>query len=233
MIAYLSRNDLVPILCRILIACVCGGLIGLERAKRQKEAGVRTHCIIAATAALLMVMSKYGFADLYQNGEWLFGTHGVDAARIAAQIVVGISFLGAGVIFRNGTGPRGLTTASGMWATAAVGMAVGGNMLIPGLMLTAIVVVIQLLFHSFNIGKDMYSENDVFVRAEATERFRDSLFEMSEKKEIRIVSFRVVRTGPESMEYEVAFRTRGTPDPRMVLDTVEKLPDIREMSFTQ
>lgn len=90
---------------RIILACVCGGIIGLERTKRSKEAGIRTHCIIASTAALLMMVSKYGFTDLVSNGVLLNGSRGADAARIAAGIVTGISFLGAGVIFKNGNVP--------------------------------------------------------------------------------------------------------------------------------
>ena len=99
---------------RIAAACVCGACIGAERSKRYKEAGIRTHIIVCCASALLMIVSKYGFADLTDPaGAMYSGIRGADPARIAAQVVSGISFLGAGVIFKHGNAVRGLTTAAG------------------------------------------------------------------------------------------------------------------------
>ena len=120
----LTVFDNLEFFIRIVLAAILGALVGLERSKRQKEAGVRTHCIIACTSALFMILSKYAFVDLVG----VDGLRGADPARIAAQVVSGISFLGAGVIFKNGNSIRGLTTAAGMWGTAAVGMAIGAGM---------------------------------------------------------------------------------------------------------
>ena len=108
---------------RIAAACVCGACIGAERSKRYKEAGIRTHIIVCCASALLMIVSKYGFADLTDPaGAMYSGIRGADPARIAAQVVSGISFLGAGVIFKHGNAVRGLTTAAGLWATVGIGM---------------------------------------------------------------------------------------------------------------
>ena len=88
---------------RVLVSCVFGTVIGLERSRRLKDAGVRTHILVCCGAALFMIVSKYGFADLAAADGSLFpGTRGADSARVAAQVVSGISFLGAGVIFKNG-----------------------------------------------------------------------------------------------------------------------------------
>ena len=106
----LTVFDNLEFFIRIVLAAILGALVGLERSKRQKEAGVRTHCIIACTSALFMILSKYAFVDLVG----VAGLRGADPARIAAQVVSGISFLGAGVIFKNGNSIRGLTTAAGM-----------------------------------------------------------------------------------------------------------------------
>ena len=114
----LTVFDNLEFFIRIVLAAILGALVGLERSKRQKEAGVRTHCIIACTSALFMILSKYAFVDLVG----VDGLRGADPARIAAQVVSGISFLGAGVIFKNGNSIRGLTTAAGMWATAGIGI---------------------------------------------------------------------------------------------------------------
>lgn len=129
---------------RIVLASVCGILIGFERSKRLKEAGVRTHCMVACGAALMMIVSKYGFADLVQEaGVYLYGTKGADASRIASQVVSGVGFLGAGVIFRTGVSIKGLTTAAGLWTTSAVGLALGAGMYIIGITGTLLIVLEQ------------------------------------------------------------------------------------------
>ncbi|MGN1076970.1 MAG: MgtC/SapB family protein, partial [Candidatus Gallimonas sp.] len=101
------------ILLDLLLAVGLGFLIGLERKMRSKEAGIRTHTIVCMGAALMMLVSKYGFAE----------TSDFDPSRIAAQIVSGIGFLGAGIIVYRQHEIHGLTTAAGVWATAGVGMA--------------------------------------------------------------------------------------------------------------
>jgi putative Mg2+ transporter-C (MgtC) family protein len=122
---------------RILIAVLCGGLIGDERRNRNKEAGIRTHSIIALSSALIMIVSKYGFADVAS----------FDAARMAAQVVSGVGFLGAGIIFiRHGT-VSGLTTAAGMWATAGVGCCIGAGLYDVGIISTICVIGLQSMFH--------------------------------------------------------------------------------------
>lgn len=144
---------------RIVLAAILGALVGLERSKRQKEAGVRTHCIIACTSALFMILSKYAFVDLVG----VDGLRGADPARIAAQVVSGISFLGAGVIFKNGNSIRGLTTAAGMWGTAAVGMAIGAGMYWVGLIEAAVLVGIQIVLHRFPVGADALTTQEIVV----------------------------------------------------------------------
>ena len=134
---FLGNLDLqltVDFCLRLLLSCVCGGAIGIERSKHFKEAGVRTHVIVCMGAALAMIVSKYGFADLaLDNGSYFPGIKEADPARIAAQVISGISFLGAGVIFKREGLVRGLTTAAGIWVTAAIGLAVGSGMLVVGL----------------------------------------------------------------------------------------------------
>ncbi len=100
----------------ILIAGLFGGLIGLERTFRAKEAGVRTHFIVALGSALFMIISQYAFQGRF------------DASRVAAQVVSGIGFIGAGVIIFQKNVVRGVTTAAGLWVTAAIGLACGAEM---------------------------------------------------------------------------------------------------------
>ena len=127
---------------RILIPGICGGLIGYERNNRLKEAGIRTHLIVALAAALIMVVSKYGFSDVTT----LKGV-ALDPSRIAAQIVTGVGFLGAGMIFVRNQTISGLTTAAGVWATAGIGMTIGAGLYFLGVAATLLIVAAQMTLH--------------------------------------------------------------------------------------
>lgn len=129
---------------RIIVAGLCGIAIGFERLNRSKNAGVRTHCIVAVGAALMMVISKYGFFDTAAGD---IGMRGADGARIAAQVVSGIGFLGAGMIFVHKNSITGLTTAAGIWATSGVGLAIGSGLYTIGICSTVIIIAAQILLH--------------------------------------------------------------------------------------
>ena len=143
---------------RVLLAAFCGGLIGLERSRRQKEAGIRTHVILALGAALMMVISKYGFTDV-------IAIHDValDPSRMAANVITGVSFLGAGVIFVRGGSIKGLTTAAGIWATAGIGLALGAGMYWIGVAATLLVVAIQVSLHRFVPSSELLFSAQVCV----------------------------------------------------------------------
>lgn len=129
---------------RMLVACICGIMIGVERRNRAKEAGIRTHCVVACASALMMIISKYGFADTVIGSD---GIRGADSARIAAQVVSGIGFLGAGMIFVHKNTITGLTTAAGIWATSGVGLAIGAGMYAVGIAATFMVIAAQIILH--------------------------------------------------------------------------------------
>ena len=173
----LTLFDNLEFFVRLLLSAALGALVGLERSKRQKEAGVRTHCIIACTSALFMILSKYAFMDLVD----ISGIRGADPARIAAQVVSGISVLGAGVIFKNGNSIRGLTTAAGMWGTAAVGMAIGAGMYWVGFIEAAILVAIQIILHRFPVGADALTTQEILVEMADTQEMQDKFDELLKK----------------------------------------------------
>lgn len=132
---------------RIIIAGFCGAAIGFERKVRSKGAGIRTHCVVACAAALMMIISKYAFYDVAMEGLLVGADVRLDPSRVASTIVSGVGFLGAGTIFVNKNKISGLTTAAGIWATSGVGMAIGAGMHLVGIAATVIIVLSQVLLH--------------------------------------------------------------------------------------
>ncbi len=123
---------------RLAMATILGSLVGLERERLDRAAGLRTHALVCVASALMMIVSTYGFPLPPEGVEGVF-----DPGRIAAQVVSGIGFLGAGVIiFRDNT-VRGLTTAATLWAVAGVGLAAGGGLYVVAVIATAFMLLIQ------------------------------------------------------------------------------------------
>lgn len=192
-------------LLRVLIAGICGALIGYERKSRRKEAGTRTHFIVAVGAALIMVISKYGFMDL----EGRTGVQ-VDPTKVASGIVSGIGFLGAGMIFMRKHTINGLTTAAGMWATAGVGMAMGAGLYILGVVATLLIYLTQIVMHADFKGKLIASTYRliVTVRQEqgASERFR----KLIEERGLSVINFKAGSKNEEKRQ--------------LILDMVVRMP---------
>jgi putative Mg2+ transporter-C (MgtC) family protein len=126
---FIFRDTDIVTIGRVLLAFILGGVVGFERERVQRPAGLRTHMLVAAGSCCFTVASVYGFEG--------FGTPS-DPARLAAQIITGIGFLGAGTIFRTGSTVRGLTTASSIWITASIGIVAGLGMLLLALFTTAL-----------------------------------------------------------------------------------------------
>jgi putative Mg2+ transporter-C (MgtC) family protein len=131
----------LDIAARLLVATALSGVIGLERERGERAAGLRTHALVGLGSCLVMVVSAFGFAD------WHYAPGALDPSRIAAQVVSGIGFLGAGVIIfqREREVVRGLTTAASIWVVAAIGLAVGGGMFVTAVVATGITLVILAL----------------------------------------------------------------------------------------
>jgi len=129
-------SSLLEMISRFLLAAALGAGIGYQRERAGKAAGIRTHILVSSGAALFTLVSIYGFSGA-----------AVDISRVAAGVVVGIGFIGAGVIFRGlrGEGVAGLTTAASMWATAAIGLAAGTGMYLISVIATAVTVGVLFL----------------------------------------------------------------------------------------
>jgi len=126
------------LLLRLALAAVLGGMIGFERELREREAGLRTHLLVALGSALFTIVGAYGFHEFLASGQSVVRA---DPTRIAAQIVTGIGFLGAGAIIRQGLSVRGLTTAATLWVVAAVGLAAGAGYYSAAVITTAVVLI--------------------------------------------------------------------------------------------
>lgn len=206
---------------RILIATLCGSIIGYERRNRNKEAGIRTHAIISLGSALIMVVSKYGFSDV----------QGYDAARMAAQIVSGVGFLGAGVIFvKHGT-VSGLTTAAGMWATSGVGSCVGAGLYDIGILTTIAIVGLQFLFH-MNIFHRFTTQGQIFqIQIEKNDNaLIDALYTMK-KYGIIIQSMKVEKLNTKLMTIEIDGVTLTTYKKEELLKAMMKKEYVKKLSY--
>ena len=145
---------------RLFLAGILGAVIGLEREYRAKEAGFRTHFLVSLGSALIMIVSQYGFEGvLGENGI------GLDPSRVAAQVVSGIGFIGAGTIIIQRQFVRGLTTAAGIWATSGIGLAIGGGLYGVGIVATTFTLLglelLSIIFrkvgmHSISLDKILY-----------------------------------------------------------------------------
>ena len=144
---------------RLVVAAALSGLVGLEREWRERAAGLRTHMLVGVGSALFTLISAYGFNEFLVGGSNVVRA---DPSRIAAQIVTGIGFLGAGAIMRQGLNIRGLTTAAGLWVVAAIGMAVGAGYYAGALLGTGVVL--------FGLGPLRWAEGYIVARRRAAGR---------------------------------------------------------------
>lgn len=166
---------------RLCVAGLCGTVIGLDREYRVKDAGFRTHFLVALGSALIMIVSQYGFADILMHT----GV-GLDPSRIAAQVVSGIGFIGAGTIIIHRQLVRGLTTAASLWATAGIGLAAGAHMYVVAAAATVLTLfaleVLTLVFGGLGRRRTM-------VVFSATKRAAvDEMFNELQSREYAVIS---------------------------------------------
>lgn len=135
MMPWLTNDTTISQIVSLLIAAVLGGLIGMEREREQRPAGLRTYMLVCVGSALFTILSINAFPDVPR-----------DSARVAAQVVTGIGFLGAGTVWRSQDRVSGLTTAAGLWVAAAIGMATGAGMGALALAATVLVLIVLAVF---------------------------------------------------------------------------------------
>lgn len=172
---------------RLFIAGILGSIIGLDREYRAKEAGYRTHFLVSLGSALIMIVSQYGFDEVLQKPGM-----DLDPSRIAAQVVTGIGFIGAGTIILHKQIVRGLTTAAGIWATSGIGLAIGAGMYTLGISATILTLigleVLSLIFKSVGMKSSIveFSTNNKETLNRLSKKFNSKnflivSFQMNEK----------------------------------------------------
>ena len=192
---------------RMFVAFFIGGSIGLERSNHFKEAGIRTHILVCTTAALIMIISKYGFVDLGTNEVMTkFGTKGADSARVAAQAVSGISFLCAGVIIKVGSNIKGLTTAAGIWMTAGIGLAIGAGMYVVVGITVVLLWIVQYTFHRMPFGADSYDSYHVTLKVNNSNDFDQELRNKLDEWKMLIAESNITWTRDSETLYDLVLR---------------------------
>ena len=216
------------IILRLLIATILGAAVGLERERLEWAAGLRTHALVCVGAALFMIVSAFGFADALGSSDVV-----LDPSRVAAQVVSGIGFIGAGTIILRREIVRGLTTAASVWAIAAIGLAVGGGMYLAAIVATVLALVILAVVkpiewrvfkhrraRQVNLTVDVQeiSLSDIKAKIEAADLHLDRL---------------VIRSSdsPEADRVEV-FLARGSSEEKLLLlmESLRRFAGVREIS---
>lgn len=208
---------------RLCVAGLCGTVIGLDREYRVKDAGFRTHFLVALGSALMMIVSQYGFEGFLADHD---GTR-FDPGRIAAQVVSGIGFIGAGTIIIHRQLVRGLTTAASLWATAGIGLAAGAEMYVVAVAATLLTLfgleVLTLFFGELGHRRTM------IVFSAADRAAIDEMFNRLQCRDYSVVSYEVEASRtPEGVVHRatLVIRSRGTASEEGYIDLLRGNPDI-------
>ena len=208
---------------RLCVAGLCGTVIGLDREYRVKDAGFRTHFLVALGSALMMVVSQYGFEGFLADHD---GTR-FDPGRIAAQVVSGIGFIGAGTIIIHRQLVRGLTTAASLWATAGIGLAAGAEMYVvagAATLLTLFGLEVLTLFFG-----ELGHRRTMIVFSAADRAAIDEMFNRLQCRDYSVVSYEVEASRtPDGVVHRatLVIRSKGTASEEGYIDLLRGNPDI-------
>lgn len=221
-ITFLTQLDW---LIRLILAGVCGYAIGYERNSRSKNAGTRTHLIVALSAALMIIVSKYGFMDIISiNGVNL------DPSRIAAQIVSGIGFLGAGMIFVHNQSVNGLTTAAGIWATSGIGMAIGSGLYFIGIVATLLILLFQIILHQNYRWIKSATSDHLILQLEDFEGLQ-LLQQQLKEEDVKILSIKVEKKSNNSLKTELYLNLPKAYEIASLMSLLESNDKIKSIEY--
>jgi putative Mg2+ transporter-C (MgtC) family protein len=180
--------DIGTVFGKLLIAAILAGFIGWERERRGRPAGLRTHLLVCVGVTLMMLVSEHIFVNYqgYKSDSVLR----IDPARIAAQVVTGIGFLGAGTIMRSRASIRGLTTAASLWLVAGIGLAVGSGFILPAVFATVIAIATLILipFVERRMKRDKYRTIRMLITGQKL--FLDEITHILEKNSVKLQNYK-------------------------------------------
>jgi putative Mg2+ transporter-C (MgtC) family protein len=219
----------IELVLRLVGAALLGGAVGLEREVRDQPAGFRTHILVALGSCLFTLISAYGFGEVLADNPQAR----LDPTRIAAQIVTGIGFLGAGAILRSGISVRGLTTAASLWVVAAIGLAIGAGAYVLGVATTAITVLALLVLRPVRgwLVRGLKQEQEEFVIQAGPEVELDDLVRRVKGEVDRIDH---VRVEEEEGVQHIVLLARLVPGkrPEDLLDLLTDTPGVRNVDWS-
>lgn len=214
------------LLTRLLLAAFLGSVIGFERERMSWAAGLRTHMLVCVGACLVMIVSAFGFMDVLALNHVM-----LDPSRIAAQVISGIGFLGAGAILMQGGIIRGLTTAASVWVVAAIGLAVGGGLYLAAGLATAIILIILAGVKPLEEKyKDKRYSCVLHIKAKHGQMTLDMLHKTMGERTSRIKQFVVQQSeGQELDDVTIALSRIPHKDVLEVMEQLKRIPCITEV----
>ena len=221
-LAILEGVNLWSAILRIVLATVIGGIIGLDRGRHGRVAGARTHILVCLGAAVTTLVGFYtaehlGFAN--------------DPLRMGAQVISGVGFLGVGtIVIRHQSQVKGLTTAAGIWATCAIGMAVGSGMYLLAGFTTILVVILQVILHCLNVGDDAFSTHEMVVEMEDKPSLRLALDELFDCYAVTVLNSRVTKENGLLL-LKLSVRMKKNVDFEEIVRFVDEHPGIRTLEM--
>jgi|HigsolmetaAR203D_1030402.scaffolds.fasta_scaffold01818_11 Uncharacterized membrane protein len=214
---------------RLGVAVVLGGLIGIERELSNHPAGFRTHILVCIGSALIMLLSIYGFSEFINEPNVR-----VDPARLAAQVISGIGFLGAGTIIRKGVSISGLTTAASLWATAGIGLSAGAGFYSGALLTTFLVLICLFVLNKLEKSKMMRNKEEIVFLVDDTPDVLGRIMLQLGQSDIKIKQIRVSSNDSEDGSKTIRCSVRETDEKvlEQCVSQMESVPGVREVEFT-
>lgn len=226
---WIIENELSTLECllRIILSGLCGIAIGIERNRRQKDAGIRTHTIMAMGAALAMIVSKYGFLDMMAVDDMR-----TDGSRIASNILTSVGFLGAGVIFTKGGAIKGLTTAAGIWTMASIGMCIGAGLYTIGILSAVIILAVQIIFHMWMPSSESVNTHELRVDMRYSDKALTDFITLLENKKISVMGTNIRKDEDKgTMQIHMEVRISQNTDLSDILGLVNEIPEILSVNI--
>ncbi|MHC4455283.1 MAG: MgtC/SapB family protein, partial [Planctomycetota bacterium] len=211
--------DIGTVFGKLFIAAILGGVIGWERERRGRPAGLRTHLLVCVGVTLMMLVSEHIFVNYqgYKNDSVIR----IDPARIAAQVVTGIGFLGAGTIIRFRASVRGLTTAASLWVVAGIGLAVGCGFILPAVFTTFIAIATLILIPLVERGmkRDQYRTIKILIAGQ--EHFLDKIKSILDENSVKLQKYRFEKnTQKNEIMYDITVKFR---DEKMIVFATDNI----------